>query len=160
MHHTICQSNQDRHKWSNFEHGLQNQYEETRLNEQKLQDKKHNLEICLADATQQIQELKAQISGLENKYIGLEKEKLFLVDRKRLLENKLSTISSMLRCICGIQPDGSIIIPGHHVMQSGIDRKASNETVDLFIIEPEQATIGMKALMHYITQLERDQVTF
>lgn len=128
------------------------------MNEQKLQDKKHNLEICLADATQQIQEFKAQISGLENKCIGLEKEKSFLLDRKRLLENKLSTISSMLRCICGIQPDGSIIIPGHHVIQTGVDRNLKHEPADLFMIEPEHATIGMKALMHYISQLERDQV--
>lgn len=129
------------------------------MNEQKLQDKKHNLEICLADATQQIQELKAQISGLDNKSSGLEKEKQFLTDRKRLLENKLSTISSMLNCICGIQPDGSIIIPGHHIMQTGMDRNKTNESFDLFIIEPDQATVGMKALMHYISQLERDQVS-
>ncbi|XP_063706276.1 rootletin [Culicoides brevitarsis] len=157
LHHTICQTNQERHKWSNFEHGLQNQYEETRINEQKLQDKKHNLEICLADATQQIQELKAKISGLDNKNCSLEKERTFLLERKRSLENKLSTISSMLRCICGIQPDGSIIIPGHHVLQSGMDRSANHESIDMFIIEPDQATIGMKALMHYIGQLERDQ---
>lgn len=127
------------------------------MNEQKLQDKKHNLEICLADASQQIQELQAQKSIIENQNVQLEKEKHFLSDKKRIIENKLSSISSMLRCICGIQPDGSIFIPGHHIIQNVTDANL-NETVDLFFIEPEQATAGMKALMHYISQLERDQV--
>lgn len=123
-----------------------------------MQDKKHNLEICLADATQQIQELKGQISGFEQKNIGLEKEKSFLMNKKSELENKLSTISNLLRCICGIQPDGSIMIPGHNIIQNTMNKNMSSANTQ--VIEPEQATTGMKALMHYISQLERDQVFY
>lgn len=32
--------------------------EDSRIREKKLEDQKHNLEVCLVDATQQIQELK------------------------------------------------------------------------------------------------------
>jgi len=40
------------------EHELGNRLEDSRKRERKLEDQKHNLEVCLADATQQIQELK------------------------------------------------------------------------------------------------------
>lgn len=36
--------------------------EDSRAKERKLEDQKHNLEVCLADATQQIQELKVHTS--------------------------------------------------------------------------------------------------
>uniref|UniRef100_A0A336MUQ3 CSON004284 protein n=1 Tax=Culicoides sonorensis TaxID=179676 RepID=A0A336MUQ3_CULSO len=153
LHRAVCQANQDRNKWNKFECGLQNQYDETRLNEQKLQDKKHNLEICLADATQQIQELKAQISYIENKNGMLEKDKTFLCEKTQLLEAKLSSLCRMLWRICGIQPDGSIIMPRHNVQQVECN---SNET-GVCIFEIEQASLGMKALMHYINELEREQ---
>lgn len=35
--------------------------EDSRIREKKLEDQKHNLEVCLVDATQQIQELKVSL---------------------------------------------------------------------------------------------------
>jgi rootletin len=50
-----------------FNYKLINRIEEGRGREKRLEDQKHNLEVCLADATQQIQELKARLGGAEGK---------------------------------------------------------------------------------------------
>lgn len=45
-------------RWHCREQELLSRLEESRGREKRLDDQKHNLEVCLADATQQIQELK------------------------------------------------------------------------------------------------------
>lgn len=45
-------------RWRHREQELMLRLEDVRARERKLEDQKHNLEVCLADATQQIQELK------------------------------------------------------------------------------------------------------
>lgn len=45
-------------QWHAREQDLLVHLEDSRVREKRLEDQKHNLEVCLADATQQIQELK------------------------------------------------------------------------------------------------------
>lgn len=45
-------------QWHAREQDLLVHLEDSRSREKRLEDQKHNLEICLVDATQQIQELK------------------------------------------------------------------------------------------------------
>lgn len=45
-------------RWRTREQELLVRLEDGRCRERKLEDQKHNLEVCLADATQQLQELK------------------------------------------------------------------------------------------------------
>ena len=45
-------------RWRAREQELVLRIDEGRCRERKLEDQKHNLEVCLADATQQLQELK------------------------------------------------------------------------------------------------------
>lgn len=59
--------NQDDSRFHCRESELVGRIEEGRGREKRLEDQKHNLEVCLADATQQIQELKARLGGAEGK---------------------------------------------------------------------------------------------
>lgn len=49
---------EEEERWRAREQELLVRLEDSRGRERKLEDQKHNLEVCLADATQQIQELK------------------------------------------------------------------------------------------------------
>jgi hypothetical protein len=49
---------EEEERWRGREQELLVRLEDSRGRERKLEDQKHNLEVCLADATQQIQELK------------------------------------------------------------------------------------------------------
>ena len=49
---------EEEERWRAREQELLMRLEDSRSRERKLEDQKHNLEVCLADATQQIQELK------------------------------------------------------------------------------------------------------
>lgn len=49
---------EEEERWRAREQELLMRLEDSRGRERKLEDQKHNLEVCLADATQQIQELK------------------------------------------------------------------------------------------------------
>jgi len=53
-------------RWRAREQELLVRLEDSRCRERKLEDQKHNLEVCLADATQQLQELKV-FSKTDNK---------------------------------------------------------------------------------------------
>lgn len=53
-------------RWRAREQELLVRLEDSRCRERKLEDQKHNLEVCLADATQQLQELKV-FSNADNK---------------------------------------------------------------------------------------------
>lgn len=48
-------------QWHAREQDLLMHLEDSRAKEKRLEDQKHNLEVCLVDATQQIQELKVQL---------------------------------------------------------------------------------------------------
>lgn len=62
-----CKANQDDGRFHCREQELIARIEEGRGREKRLEDQKHNLEVCLADATQQIQELKARLGGAEGR---------------------------------------------------------------------------------------------
>lgn len=62
-----CKANQDDGRFHCREQELIGRVEEGRGREKRLEDQKHNLEVCLADATQQIQELKARLGGAEGR---------------------------------------------------------------------------------------------
>lgn len=49
---------EEEERWRGREQALVMRLEDGRARERKLEDQKHNLEVCLADATQQIQELR------------------------------------------------------------------------------------------------------
>lgn len=48
-------------QWHAREQDLLIHLEDNRVKEKRLEDQKHNLEVCLVDATQQIQELKVTL---------------------------------------------------------------------------------------------------
>lgn len=52
---------EEEERWRAREQELLLRLEDSRTKERKLEDQKHNLEVCLADATQQIQELKVSL---------------------------------------------------------------------------------------------------
>lgn len=60
-------TDEEEERWRAREQELLLRLEDSRSKERKLEDQKHNLEVCLADATQQIQELK--VSYLMNSII-------------------------------------------------------------------------------------------
>lgn len=51
-------------RWHTREQELLLRLEDSRNKEKKLEDQKHNLEICLSDTSQQIQELKVNFTSL------------------------------------------------------------------------------------------------
>lgn len=82
--------------------------EEGRGREKCLEDQKHNLEVCLADATQQMQELKARTSSADNRVHALDEQLAQMEACKKELEYKLSSILHTLKRIAGIQLDGTV----------------------------------------------------
>jgi hypothetical protein len=61
---------EEEERWRGREQELLVRLEDSHGRERKLEDQKHNLEVCLADATQQIQGLKDRLGrrkGLFNK---------------------------------------------------------------------------------------------
>lgn len=85
--------------------------EEGRGREKCLEDQKHNLEVCLADATQQIQELKARLGGAESRVRALDEQLLQMESCKKDIEHKLTSVLHTLKRIAGIQFDGTITAP-------------------------------------------------
>lgn len=59
---TRSHSAQLEEQWHAREQDLLVHLEDSRAREKRLEDQKHNLEVCLVDATQQIQELKVLIT--------------------------------------------------------------------------------------------------
>jgi len=65
-----ARSDDEDSRWRHREQELVHRLEDVRTRERKLEDQKHNLEVCLADATQQIQELKVRFFGfLSSKFV-------------------------------------------------------------------------------------------
>lgn len=61
IHRLRTRGDEEEDRWRNREQELLVRLEDGRAKERKLEDQRHNLEVCLADATQQIHELK--VSG-------------------------------------------------------------------------------------------------
>lgn len=61
LNRTRANTGQLEEQWHAREQDLLVHLEDSRAKEKRLEDQKHNLEVCLVDATQQIQELKVDI---------------------------------------------------------------------------------------------------
>lgn len=101
----------DDERWRAREQELLCRLEDGRCKERKLEDQKHNLEVCLADASQQVQELKARLGGSEGRVRALDCQLAQMESTKKELEQRLSSIGLTLRRVAGIQLDGSCNLP-------------------------------------------------
>ncbi|XP_055617320.1 rootletin [Toxorhynchites rutilus septentrionalis] len=174
-----CKANQDEHRFHQREQELCGRIEEGRGREKRLEDQKHNLEVCLADATQQIQELKARLGGSEGRVRALDEQLLHLDALKKETENKLSSIGHTLRRIAGIQMDGSVSLPyrllspsrryspargrseredfHHHHHHDTRSLSGDNALID---VDPEIVRKGVRTLMQQVAQIERERDDF
>lgn len=108
---TRTQGAQLEEQWHAREQDLLVHLEDSRAREKRLEDQKHNLEICLVDATQQIQELKTKLGGAEGRIRALDGQLVQLESAKREVEQKLGSVVSTLRRIAGVQLDGTVNLP-------------------------------------------------
>lgn len=170
---TRCHAGQEEHRWHNREQDLCNRIEEGRCKEKHLEDQKHNLEVCLADATQQIQELKARLGGAEGRIRALDEQLAITETYKKDVENKLSSIVHTLRRIAGIQFDGSLNLPYKLMSPSRRYSPVRNATHDYesgrsisgcgtdslppVDVDPELIRKGVRMLMHQVAQIEREK---
>ncbi|KAF4520433.1 hypothetical protein B566_EDAN004004 [Ephemera danica] len=159
---------EEEERWRGREQGLAMRLEDGRARERKLEDQKHNLEVCLADATQQIQELRAKLGGAEGRVRALDGQLATLEGAKKETEQRLSSVGSTLRRIAGIQLDGSVSLPyrlsspsrrwsparhHHHRDREDADRSGP-EMIDL---DPEVVRKGVRSLMQQVAQIERER---
>ncbi|XP_058462467.1 rootletin isoform X2 [Malaya genurostris] len=179
-----CKANQDEHRFHQREQELCARIEDGRGREKRLEDQKHNLEVCLADATQQIQELKARLGGSEGRVRALDEQLAQLDAIKKDTENKLSSIGHTLRRIAGIQMDGSVSLPyrllspsrryspargrserdelqhhhhhHHHHHQPHDTRSLSGDNA-IIDVDPEMVRKGVRTLMQQVAQIERER---
>ncbi|XP_055529661.1 rootletin isoform X2 [Wyeomyia smithii] len=176
-----CKANQDEHRFHQREQELCARMEDGRGREKRLEDQKHNLEVCLADATQQIQELKARLGGSEGRVRALDEQMVQLEAIKKETENKLSSIGHTLRRIAGIQMDGSVSLPyrllspsrryspargrserdefhhHHHHHHETRSLSGDNAIID---VDPEMVRKGVRTLMQQVAQIERERDDF
>lgn len=156
-------SAEETERWHGREQELLHRLEDSRNKEKKLEDQKHNLEICLTDASQQIQELKARLGGAEGRVRGLDGQLVQLESSKRDVEQKLASVISTLRRIAGIQLDGSVNLPYRLLSPSrrwsparSQEQPEGRGTID---IDPEIVRKGVRNLMQQVAQIERERVS-
>lgn len=165
-----CKSNQDEHRWHAREQELLGRMEEGRGREKRLEDQKHNLEVCLADATQQIQELKARLGGAEGRVRALDDQLSVTECSRKDMENRLSSVGHTLRRIAGIQMDGSVSQPYRMLSPSrrysparrGVDHDYERGSVAgdgcvVLDVDPEMVRKGVRTLMQQVAQIERER---
>lgn len=170
-----CKSNQDEHIFHTREQELIGRIEEGRCREKRLEDQKHNLEVCLADATQQIQELKARLGGAEGRVKALEDQLVHIESCKKETEFKLSSIGHTLRRIAGVQLDGSVSLPYRLLSPSrryspargasaGYDCHGDTRSTcgdhPIIDVDPEMVRKGVRTLMQQVAHLEREKDDF
>lgn len=121
---------EDEEQWRLREQELIARLEGSRGRESKLEDQKHNLELCLADANQQIQDLKvslkfgvklkyrhvqfivgcvhmqARLGGSEGRVRALDGQLSQLEGTKKDFENRLKAIGNIFRRLNVIQQEG------------------------------------------------------
>ncbi|EDW81196.1 uncharacterized protein Dwil_GK11156 [Drosophila willistoni] len=163
-----CHNNQEEHRFHAREQELAQRMEEARGREKRLEDQKHNLEVCLADATQQIQELKARLGGAEGRIRALDEQLACVELHKRDTEQKLSSVVHTLRRIAGIQVDGSVNL-SHRLLSPSrrfspsrsvgdYDTRSTSQCPDPPIdVDPDLVRKGVRNLMHQVAQLEREK---
>ncbi|XP_012287068.1 rootletin isoform X2 [Orussus abietinus] len=159
-----ARADEEDERWRAREQELLVRLEDSRCRERKLEDQKHNLEVCLADASQQIQELKARLGGSEGRVRALDAQLSQLEVAKKEVEQKLSSVGSTLRRIAGIQLDGSVNIPFKLMSPS---RRWSPARVhhdhceagrDIVLdVDPEAVRKGVRCLMQQVAQIERER---
>lgn len=168
-----CKSNQDEHRWHAREQELLGRAEEGRGREKRLEDQKHNLEVCLADATQQIQELKARLGGAEGRVRALDDQLAVTECSRKEVENRLSSVGHTLRRIAGIQMDGSVSQPyrllspsrrysparggGHDYDRGSVAGDGGCVVLD---VDPEMVRKGVRTLMQQVAHIERERDDF
>ncbi|KAM7361554.1 ciliary rootlet coiled-coil, rootletin isoform 2-T5 [Cochliomyia hominivorax] len=172
-----CHSNQEEHRFHNREQELVARIEEARGREKRLEDQKHNLEVCLADATQQIQELKARLGGAEGRIRALDEQLACVELHKRETEHKLSSVVHTLRRIAGIQIDGSVNLSHRLVSPSrrfspvrsvsgavapschDFETRSTSHCPDgpALDCDPDLIRKGVRCLMHQVAQIEREK---
>ncbi|XP_045535415.1 rootletin [Papilio machaon] len=136
--------------------------EDCRSKERRLEELKHNLEVCLADATQQIQELKTRLSACESRSRGLEVQLSQSEGLRRETEVRLSSIAHTLRRVCGVQPDGTLIT-SRRITSSARrysphrGRDHSEDRNEIIDVDPELIKKGVRNLMHEVCQIEREK---
>ncbi|CRK87834.1 CLUMA_CG001622, isoform A [Clunio marinus] len=167
-----CKANQDDGRFHCREQELIGRIEEGRGREKRLEDQKHNLEVCLADATQQIQELKARLGGAEGKVRALDDQLMHSEACKKDAEIKLSSIGHTLRRIAGVQLDGSVSMPYRLLSpsrryspargcQADFHESRSLSGDNLIVdVDPELVRKGVRTLMHQVAQIERERDDF
>lgn len=101
---------EDELRWKTREQELLDRLEDGVGHERKLEDQKHNLEVCLSDQTVQIQELKCKLNTAEGRIRSTDNQLGDLERTKRDVENRLNTIWSTLKRVTGMQADGSVRI--------------------------------------------------
>ncbi|KAJ8974641.1 hypothetical protein NQ317_019876 [Molorchus minor] len=147
-------------QWHAREQDLLVHLEDGRVREKRLEDQKHNLEVCLVDATQQIQELKAKLGGAEGRVRSLEAQLAQLESAKRETEQKLTSVVSTLRRIAGIQLDGTVTTPYRLLSPSRrwSPARTHDDSKDGAIdIDPEVIRKGVRNLMQQVAQIERER---
>ncbi|XP_034942532.1 rootletin isoform X2 [Chelonus insularis] len=152
-------------RWRAREQELLLRLEDSRCKERKLEDQKHNLEVCLADASQQIQELKARLGGAEGRVRALDGQLSQLETAKKEVEQKLSSVGSTLRRIAGIQLDGTVNMPfkltspsrrWSPARTSHQDHEINRDHV-ILDVDPEIVRKGVRSLMQQVLQIERER---
>lgn len=101
---------EDELRWKTREQELLERLEDGLGLERKLEDQKHNLEVCLSDQTIQIQEMKCKLSAAEGRLRSADTQLADLERTKRDVESRLNTIWSTLKRVTGMQSDGSVRI--------------------------------------------------
>ncbi|XP_071554708.1 uncharacterized protein Root isoform X2 [Temnothorax nylanderi] len=158
-----ARADEEDERWRAREQELLVRLEDSRCRERKLEDQKHNLEVCLADATQQLQELKARLGGSEGRVRALDAQLSQLETAKKEVEQKLSSVGSTLRRIAGIQMDGSVNMPFKLMSPSrrwsparAQDHGDSNRDI-ILDVDPEAVRKGVRSLMQQVAQIERER---
>ncbi|KAL6255819.1 hypothetical protein P5V15_013062 [Pogonomyrmex californicus] len=156
-----ARADEEDERWRAREQELLVRLEDSRCRERKLEDQKHNLEVCLADATQQLQELKARLGGSEGRVRALDAQLSQLETAKKEVEQKLSSVGSTLRRIAGIQMDGSVNMPFKLMSPSrrwSPARAQDHGDRDIILdVDPEAVRKGVRSLMQQVAQIERER---
>ncbi|XP_059488079.1 rootletin [Neocloeon triangulifer] len=159
---------EEEERWRGSEQALLVRIEDGRVRERKLEDQKHNIEVCLADSNQQIQELKAKLGGAEGRVKALDGQLSNLEAAKKETEQRLSSVGSTLRRIAGIQLDGSVTLPyrlsspSRRWSPARYHRKEAEEkgAAEMIDVDPEVVRKGVRSLMQQVAQIERDRDDF
>ncbi|KAK9879237.1 hypothetical protein WA026_004086 [Henosepilachna vigintioctopunctata] len=160
LNRTIAHSGHHEEQWHAREQDLLIHLEDSRAREKRLEDQKHNLEVCLVDATQQIQELKAKLGGSEGKVRALEAQLGQLESNKRDVEQKLSSVVLTLRRIAGVQLDGTVNMPYRLMSPSrrwSPARSHEDARDGIVDVDPEVVRKGVRNLMQQVAHIEREK---